>query len=89
MKLKIKETTEKQIDIEFPYHTSNGLHFFKFDENENCTVVYKSKFNSNEFEISKRTKRLTPDDWWLCPQITKEEFDAEYNKVLELIQKKL
>ena len=80
MKLKIEEKTFKEIEIELPHYTTNGIHFFKFDDNENCTSIYKS--NSNEFEISKRTRKMTPDSWWLYPQTTEEKF----NEVLKIIQ---
>ena len=84
MKLKIEEKTFKEIEIELPYYVSNGLHFFKFDKNQDCICV--SKTSVNGFVIQKIPKSQTPDEWYLFPQITKEEFEAEYNKVLKIIQ---
>ena len=84
MKLKIVEKIIKEIEIELPYYVSNGLHFFKFDKNQDCICV--SKTSVNGFVIQKIPKSQTPDEWYLFPQITKEEFEAEYNKVLKIIQ---
>jgi hypothetical protein len=84
MKLKIVEKTFKEIEIDLPYYTTNGLHFFKFDKNQDCICV--SKTSVNGFVIQKHPKSQTPDEWYLFPQITKEEFEAKFNELLKIIQ---
>ena len=84
MKLKIAEETFKEIEIELPYYTTNGLHFFKFDKNQDCICVCKKY--ENGFIIEKHPKSQTPEQWYLLHQITKEEFDEKFNEVLKIIQ---
>lgn len=84
MKLKIKETTEKEIEFELPYYVTSGVHSFRFDENQNCICVYIG--SKDCFEIQKLSKDRTPEEWYFYPQITKEEFEAKFNEALKLIQ---
>ena len=87
MKLKIKETAEKKIDVEYPYYTKSNAHMFKFID-EHTIIVVHFGFEYKSFSIEKLDMDI-PKAWICDKKSTKEEFDAEYNKVLELIQKKL
>lgn len=82
MKIKIKEITE--IEIEFPYYTKTNSHMFKFI-NERTIIVIHSGFQYKSFSIEKIDMDI-PETWLNNKKSTKEEFDAEYNKVLKLIQ---
>ena len=89
MKIEIKETTEKitEIEIELPYYTTSGIHFFGFDENQNCISILEK--SSCGFGIEKRPKSQTPESWYLYQEITKEEFEAKFNEVIKLLQNEI
>lgn len=89
MKIEIKETTERitEIEIEFPYYTTSGSHFFRFDENQNCLYVFKN--SSCGFNIQKLPKSQTPENWYLYQKTTKEEFEAKFNEVIKLLQNEI
>ena len=84
MKIKVKKTTETEIEVKLPHYTTSGVHSFRFDENQNCICVYIG--SKNCFEIQKLPKEQTPEEWYLEKQITKEEFEAKFNEALKLIQ---
>ena len=89
MKLKIKETTEKQIDIELPYHASDGNTFIRAEREVNGFVhgiFCRNYTNSEHAELQIGT---IPKEWLMYPHITPERFNAKINEVLGLIQKKL
>lgn len=85
MKIEIKETTE--IEIELPYYTKSEIHFFRFDENQNCICVLEN--SSCGFSITKFPKSQTPESWYLYKEITKEEFEAKFNEVIKLLQNEI
>ena len=89
MKIEIKETTEKitEIEVELPYYTTSGIHFFRFDENQNCICVLEN--SSCGFSISKYPKSQTPESWYLYQKITKEEFESKFNEVIKLLQNEI
>ena len=82
MKLKIKEITENE--IEFPYYTKTNSHMFKFID-EHTIIVVHFGFEYKSFSIEKLDMDI-PKAWICDKKSTKEEFEAEYNKVLKLIQ---
>ena len=89
MKIEIKERTEIriEIEIELPYYTTSGIHFFRFDENQDSICVLES--SSSGFNIEKRPKSQTPESWYLYQKTTKEEFEAKFNEVIELLQNEI
>ena len=87
MKTKVKTTTKEEVGIEFPYYTKSYSHMFKFI-NERTVIVIHSGFEYRSFSIEKLDIAI-PQIWLANPRSTKEEFDAEYNKVLKLMKKEL
>ena len=89
MKLKIRETIEKEVEVEFPYYASNGSTFVRADEEDNgfahgVSCHYYPNSGHVELKIG-----IIPKEWLMYPHITPEGFNAKINEVLELIQKKL
>ena len=87
MKTKIKTTTKEEVGIEFPYYTKSYSHMFKFI-NERTIIVIHSGFQYKTFSIEKLDMSI-PKTWLDSEKATKEEFEAEYNKVLKLMKKEL
>ena len=89
MKLKIRETIEKEIEVVFPYYASDGSTFVRADEEYNgfARGVFCHHYpNSEHAELQIGT---IPKEWLMYPHITPEGFNAKINEVLGLIQKKL
>ena len=92
MKIEIKEIKERteritEIKIELPYYTTSGIHFFRFDENQDSICVLEN--SSCGFSIEKRPKSQTPESWYLYQKTTKEEFEAKFNEVIKLLQNEI
>ena len=89
MKLKIKETIEKEFEVEFPYYASDGSTFVRADKEDNGFVhgiFCRHYTNSEHSELQIGT---IPKEWLLFPHITPERFNDKINEVLELIQKEI
>ena len=89
MKLKIIQTTVKEVDIELPYHASDGNTFIRAEKEVNGFVhgIFCHHYpNSEKAEIQ---IGIIPKEWLFYPEITVERFNTKINEVLGLIQKKL
>lgn len=89
MKLKISQTIEKEIEVEFPYYASDGSTFVRADEEYNgfARGVFCHYYpNSEHVELK---IGIIPEEWLMYPRITPERFNTKINEVLELIKKKL
>ena len=89
MKLKIRETIEQEIEVEFPCYASDGSTFLRADKEDNgfANGVFCHYYpNSEHAELQIGT---IPKEWLLYPKITPERFNDKINEVLELIKKKL
>jgi len=87
MKIKVKKTTEKEIEFELPYYTKTISHMFKFID-EHTILVIHSGFEYKSFSIEKLDMDI-PETWLNSKKVTKEEFEKEYKKVLKLIQNEI
>ena len=83
MKLKINETVEREIEVEFPLFTTDGYNFFKFI-NESEAIKVRTLFADISYEVQRYYKTF-PHQWMLLPKITEEQFISEYKKAVELI----
>ena len=89
MKLKIRETIEKEIEVVFPYYASDGNTFIRAEREENgfANGIFCHHYpNSEHVELQIGT---IPKEWLMYPHITPERFNTKINEVLGLIQKKL
>ena len=86
MKLKINETVEREIEVEFPLFTGDGKRFCKIIDEKTVITVYCSSDTSYGLN---RFDSFVPSDWMLLPKVTEERFNSEYKKVAELINKEL
>ena len=88
MKIKINEHVRREIDIEFPLFTTDGTHYFMFNNVEHCIcVTYKP--NVFGYSINRYIKNCFPEIWMAYETITKEEFNKQYEKALYAIINKL
>ena len=89
MKLKISQKTVKEVDIELPYHASDGNTFIRAEKEVNGFVhgIFCHHYPNNEkaeIQIG-----IIPEEWLLYPEITPERFNDKINEMLELIKMKL
>lgn len=82
MKLKIEKKVVEEIDITFPYFTSNRVHFFMFTEDGTCLQV--SEYAQS---IQIHQKDAFPMSWMLHEEVSKEDFREEYRKVARTLNK--
>ena len=77
MKRTIKTTVEKEVEITFPFYATDGLHYYRIDEN-GCLYVkhHGNLFTSIEFLIS------FPEIWFDENPCTEADFLEAY-KVAE------
>ena len=73
MKLKNRKKVVEEIDITFPYFTSNSAHCFMFTENGTCFQV-SAYFK----QMQVHQKHSFPMSWMLHEEISKEEFITEF-----------
>ena len=80
MKLKIEKTVVEEIEVEYPYFTSNTVHFYMFSEAGTC-------FQISEYSQSMQIhqKDAFPMSWMLHEEVSKEDFREEYRKVAKVL----
>ena len=88
MKLKIEEQVTREIDVEFPLFTTDGLHYYKFENENNCTEAMRSNFTEG-YVIRKHIKGAFPQTWMLNEAINEEQYNRAYERALDAIINKL
>lgn len=73
MKRTIKTTVEKEIEVTFPFYTTDGLHYYRIDE-DGCLFIkhHNNLFTSIEFLIN------YPEIWLDYIPCSKSAFLAAY-----------
>ena len=84
MKLTINETVTREIEIEFPLFTTDGLHFFKFKNEHNCTQV-AVLYLTGLCTIERYMESCFPKDWMLLEKVTEKEFNDKFNKTIKIL----
>ena len=74
MKLTIKETVEREIDIEFPYFVQDEIHTYCFISEIECIGIRNGEYTKAAIEHY----RIYPKSWLLFPPCTQEEFQKHY-----------
>lgn len=82
MIIEIDEIVKKEIQIEFPHYTTDGLHFYKFKNEHSCTQVVGSKIIGG-FKIETSVK--FPTGWMLLAKITEQEFYDKFNETIKIL----
>lgn len=82
MIIEIDEIVKKEIQIEFPHYTTDGLHFYKFKDEHNCTQVVGSKIIGG-FKVE--TSVNFPKVWMLFDKITEKEFNDKFNETIKIL----
>ncbi len=82
MKLKIEKTVVEEIEVEYPYFTSNKVHFYMFSEAGTC-------FQISEYSQSMQVhqKDAFPMSWMLHEKISEEDFREEHRKLVETLSR--
>ena len=84
MIIEINETVKRTVEIEFPHYTTDGLHFFKFKNEHNCTqVAVRDLTGLCMAEIY--TEDCFPKDWMLLEKVTEKEFNDKFNNVIKIL----
>ena len=81
MKLKINRQMTEEIDITFPYYCSDGYKWLRFDSEKNGVFIFDAHPVSTKIEYG-----VLPEQWLLCPKISKEEFDNKFNELITRIK---
>ena len=82
MKLKIEKTVVEEIEVEYPYFTSNRVHYFMFAEDGTCLQV--SEYAQS---VQVHQKDAFPMSWMLHEKISEEDFREEHQKMVETFNK--
>ena len=81
MKLKINRQITEEVDIQFPYYCSDGYKWIRFDNEKNGVFIFDAHPVSTKIEYG-----VLPEEWLLCPKISKEEFDNKFNELITRIK---
>ena len=76
--MKLENRKKVVEDITFPYFTSNSAHYFMFTEDGTCFQV-SAYFK----QMQVHQKHSFPMSWMLHEEISKQEFIAEHERVVE------
>lgn len=82
MIIEIDEIVKKEIQIEFPHYTTDGLHFYKFKNEHSCTQVVGSKLIGG-FKVE--THIHFTNRWMLLNKITEKEFNDKFNETIKIL----
>ena len=83
MKRTIKTTVEKEVEIIFPFYATDGLHYYRIDD-EGCIIVKShSLFSSIEFI------KECPESWFDIQPCTEAEFLSAYETAKTELQNKI
>ena len=73
--MKIKTTVEVEVEVKFPFYATDGLHYFRIDENGCLMVKYSEKlFTSIDFT------KYYPESYFAIAQCTEKEFLTAYTE---------
>jgi hypothetical protein len=84
MKRTIKTTVEKEVEVTFPFYATDGLHYYRIDEN-GCLYVKHSfeLFTSIEFI------KNFPDIWFDENPCSEDDFLSAYETAKTELQNKI
>ena len=74
MKLTIEHKMQTEIDIEFPYFTTTGIHSFCFIDEHKCIQVTLGQYTAPSID----THSYYPQSWLLEQKCTQKEFQKHY-----------
>jgi hypothetical protein len=78
MKYKINKTVEEEVEISLPCYRSDGLHYFKVFSETKCLNIMMY-FGNAHIQMQGLACAFESD----TKEITKQEFDAKYEGVLD------
>ena len=75
--IKITKTVTEQITVNFPLYTTDGLHYYCFNDNA-CIAIKNSKIVG--FAIEQFIEGNYPYSWLSLTQITEQEFKTVWQQ---------
>ena len=78
--IEITKTVTETITVEFPLYTTDGLHYFRFDDN-GCICIKMHELST--FSIEEYNNKCYSESWMLLDKISEQEFYQVFDKVME------
>lgn len=84
IKVTVRHEEVKEIEISFPYYTSDKFLYCKFLSKDKAIFVYDYDFNRAVYW----SNGAVPDRWMTNDPITEEEFNDKFNEVINALKER-